>query len=244
MRKFEKIVYLACGLLITLAAFPVFAQNDKPEWRKGEPVRDILSNKKPLQDFGEHVLEKVSKKEVDLTKNFLVEMQGTITDEGKFDHDPKKSRFVKTEGDQAMIDIAKSAIEAIGDSGLLNYLKNLGIDKVNFTLQQDNDQIYAALTSDQRTEQRAKTVSSGFNNLLSIVKFTVKEEDLKTFLNALRVESQDKNFVLNFNLPKPIAQDMINRQLQKLEVKKKEAEKDSQSNSTAQNANANQKTEK
>lgn len=218
MKKFGKIIFLACGLLLTLAAFPVFAQED------------IEINKQPLQDFGEYVLEKVSKKEVDLTKNFLVELQGTITADGKFDRDPKKSRFVKTEGDQAMTDVAKFAIEAIGDSGLLNFLKGLGIDKANFILQQDNDQLYASITSDQKTEQEAKIVSSRLNALISIGKFTVKEEAAKILLNAAKVESQGKNFVLNFKLPKPIAQDMINRQLQKLEAKKKEAEKGKQSN--------------
>ncbi len=209
-----------------------------------DPVSSDVINKKPLQDFGDVVLDKVSKKEIDLTKNFLVEMQGAITPEGKFDRDPKKSRFVKTEGDQAMVDVAKSAIEAIGDSGLLNYLKNLGIDKVNFTLQQDNDQIFVAITSDQITEQRAKTVSSGLNGWISIGKSTVKEDDTKILLEAAKVESKGKNFVLNFKLPKPVAQDMINRQLQKAEAKKKEAEMNKKPNSTAQNANANQKTGK
>ena len=203
------------------------ADKDKKEPKQpgisSDPVSADVINKKPLQDFGDVVLEKVTKKEIDLTKNFLVEMQGTITDDGKFDRDPKKSRFVKTEGDEAMVNVAKSAIEAIGDSGLLNYLKGLGIDKVNFTLQQDNDQIYVAITSDQKTEQRAKTVSSGLNGWISIGKATVKEDDTKILLDAAISEAQGKNFVLNFKLPKPIAQDMINRQLQKAEAKKKEA---------------------
>ena len=209
-----------------------------------DPVSADVINKKPLQDFGDVVLEKVTKKEIDLTKNFLVEMQGTITDEGKFDRDPKKSRFVKTEGDQAMVDVAKSALEAIGDSGLLTYLKNLGIDKVNFTIQQDNDQIYVVIMSEQKTEQRANSISSGLNNLISLGKKTVKEEDTKMLLDAATSESKGKNFVLNFKLLKPIAQDMINRQLQKAEAKKKEAEKTKQPNSTAQTTNTNQETAK
>ncbi len=193
------------------------------------PVAEDIINKKPLQDFGDGVLEKVSKKEVDLTKAFSVVMVGTITKDGKFDR--KKSAFLKTSGDQAMIDVAKLAIEAIGDSGILTYLKTLNVENIQFELVQDDNQIYAVITSTQPTPQRAESVSSGLNTAISIGKLTVKEEDTLALLNAAKVESRDKNFILNFNMEKPFAQEMIKRQLQKAEEKRKQQQ---QPNSTAQ----------
>ena len=216
-----------------------------------DPVTDFRPNKKPLQDFADDILAKRADKQktqgnLDLTKSFKVEMFGVLTENGELD--PKKSGFVKLkdeeQGDQEMVDIAKAAIEAINKSGLFYYLKTLGVDKVDFTLTQDDKQLYAVITSSQKDENKAKTISSGFNNILSIAKLTVKEEELKTLLNAATVEPQGKNFVLNFKLDKPIAQKLIEQKLQEAEVKKKEAEMNKKPNSTAQTTNTNQETGK
>lgn len=194
------------------------------------PVAEEIINKKPLQDFGDGVLDKVTAKKVDLNKNFTVVMQGGITKDGKFDQ--KKSKYVKTDGDEDMVNVAKDAIEAIGDSGLLTYLQKLGVENINFTLVQDDKQIYAIITSDQKSESKAKSISSGLNTAISLGKATVKEQDTLALLNAAKVESQGKNFVLNFNLEKPIAQELINRQLIKAQAKRQEQQ---QPNGTAEN---------
>lgn len=194
------------------------------------PVAEDIINKKPLQDFGEDVLDKVTAKKVDLSKPFVIEMQGAITKDGKFDQ--KKSKYVKADGDQEMVNVAKSAIEAIGDSGLLTYLQTLGVENINFTLVQDDKQIYAIITSDQKSESKAKSISSGLNTAISIGKATVKEQDTLALLNAAKVENKGKSFVLNFNLDKPIAQELINRQLVKAQAKRQEKQ---QPNGTAEN---------
>ena len=202
-----------------------------------DSVTDFQPNKKPLEDFADEILAKRADKQnkLDLTKSFKVVMSGVLTEEGKLD--PKKSRYVKLkdeeQGDQEMVGIAKDAIEAINNSGLFYYLKTLGVDKVDFTLIQDDKQIYAVISSSQKDENKAKTISSGFNNLLSIAKLTVKEQELKTLLDSAKVEPQGKNFVLNFNIEKPIAQKMIEQKLQEAEAKAKAQ----QPNGAAQNAN-------
>jgi hypothetical protein len=193
------------------------------------PVAEEIINKKPLQDFGDEVLDKVAAKKVDLTKPFAVVMQGVLTKDAKFDQ--KKSRYLDSQGDEEMILVAKKAIEAIGDSGILTYLQQLNVEKINFTLVQDDKEIYAIITSDQPSEQKAKTVSSGFNTMLTIGKSTVKEADTLALLNAATVENQGKNFVLNFKLNKPIAQELIKRALDKAQAKRQEQQQ--QPNSTA-----------
>jgi len=205
---------------------------------ESEAVTDFRPNKKPLEEFAEEVLVKRSEKEskLDLTKSFKVEMSGVLTEEGKLD--PKKSRYIKAEGDEEMVNVAKDAIEAINNSGLFYYLKSLGVEKINFTLVQDDKQMYAIITSSQKDENKAKSISSGFNTLLSIAKTTIKEEELKTLINSAKVEQQGKNFILNFKIDKPVAQEMINKKLNEAQAKK------NQPNSTAQNDNTNQKTAK
>lgn len=204
---------------------------------ESEAVTDFRPNKKPLEDFADDILAKRAdkQKKLDLTKAFKVRMTGVLTEDGKLD--PKKSGYVKLkdeeQGDQEMVDIAKDAIEAINNSGLFYYLKTLGVDKVDFTLIQDDKQIYAVISSSQKDENKAKTISSGFNNLLSIAKLTVKEDELKTLLDSAKVEPEGKNFVLNFKIEKPVAQKMIEQKLQEAEAKAKEK----QPNSAAQNTN-------
>ncbi len=205
-----------------------------------DSVTDFQPNKKPLEDFADEILAKRAdtQKKLDLTKSFKVVMSGVLTEDGKLD--PKKSRYAKLkdeeQGDQEMVDIAKDAIEAINNSGLFYYLKTLGVDKVDFTLIQDDKQIYAVISSSQKDENKAKTISSGFNNLLSLAKLTVKEAELKTLLDSAKVEPQGKNFVLNFTIDKPTAQQMIEKKLQEAEAKAKEK----QPNGNAQTTNVNQ----
>ncbi len=208
------------------------------------PVDESKLNKKPLEDFvNNSVLPGLAKTEnkLDLSKPFLVVMEGAITKDGKLDKDPKKSKFIRREGDEEMIDVAKAAIEAVGDSGMLGYLRDLGVEKVNFTFVQDDKQIYAIISSDQPSEAKARTVSSGLNFLLNFAKGSGKvEEDVKTLLNSAKVEPKGKSFVLNFTIPKLIGQEMINRKLQEAEANKKAEQ--NKPNSTAQTVNTNQQS--
>jgi len=215
---------------------------------KSEPVKDIVINKLPLQDFAETILiKREEQKPVDLTKNFTVVLDGTIAADGTFD--TKKSKFVKSTGDEEMVNIAKSAVEAFGRSGTFGYLRNLDVEKFTFTLIQDDQKIYAIITSDQKNPERAKTITSGFNGLIQGVFLADQTgmkklgEDEKILLGNAKATSKNKQFILNFEMPKPEAQAMINRNLEKEE--KKRAEKKSQpGQTTGQTDNTNQKADK
>lgn len=209
---------------------------------ESESVKEVEINKKVFEDFGVKVSDKVASKEVDLKSAFTLVMEGTITADGKLDD--KKSKFIKIDGDKEIINVAKDAIEAVGDSGILGYLKVRGIDKITFKLIQDEKQIYAVISSDQKTPEKANTIASGINGLLSTLiiadanGWKKLDKDSKTLVNGAKITSEGKNFILNFAIPKSDAQEMINRKLQEAQAKK------NQPNSTAQNDNANQKTAK
>lgn len=189
----------------------------KQEELKSDAVADIEINKKPFEDLGDYVNEGLAKNEVDLNKPFLVVMNGEITADGKLDR--KKSKFVKVEGDEKMREVARQAIEAVGNSGFLAYLKNSGVDKVNFTLVQDDKQINVIILSEQKDSNKAKTTVSSLNSLLSLAKLADSnglkklDENSKTLIENSKITSQGKNFVLNFALPKQTAQDIITRTL-------------------------------
>lgn len=197
-------------------------ENQKPV--ESDSVKEIEINKKPFEDLGDSVNEKLAKNEIDLNKPFTVVLDGALTADGKFD--PKKTRFVKTSGDEKMVDVAKSALEAIGNSGFLGYLKNSGVEKVNFTLVQDDKQIYAIIVSDQKTPEKASTTASGLNTMLSALVIADKsglkklDDNSRILLNNSKVTSDGKNFVLNFTLPKADAQNLINQTLKERAEKK------------------------
>ncbi|MGI8638400.1 MAG: hypothetical protein ACR2MG_00370 [Pyrinomonadaceae bacterium] len=208
---------------------------------ESDVVKEIEINKKPFEELGDSLNDKLAKKEVDLTKPFSVILDGTITADGKLDS--KKSKFVKFDGDEQMVNVAKDAIEAVGNSGFLGYLKNNGVDKVNFTMVQDDKQIYVIIVSDQKTPEKASTTASGFNTLLSGIRLLDQnglkklDESSKTLINNSKVTNDGKNFVLNFTIPKQDAQNLINRSLKERAEKKNNPPSNSSEANQSSNAN-------
>lgn len=175
--------------------------------------------KKPLVDFADDIIVKTDgSNKIDLTKPFMVEMQGVLDKDGKLD--TKKSRFVDDEGDPNMVNVAKAAIEAVNNSGLLGYLRDQGVEKVTFTLVQDDKQLTAIIKGDQPSEEKARTVSSGINGLIGIAKLTNRDDDLKKLMNAAKFTTEGKSFVMNFALPKEEAHKLIDKKLQEARIKK------------------------
>ena len=122
----------------------------------------------------------------------------------------------------------------------------MGVEKINFTVVQDNDNLQVIITSDFPTPERAKTVTSGVGGVISFALIAGKNgkelgNDEKVLLNSAKAvinPQNNKQFVLNFVLPKTTAQEMIQRKLnepEKPEVKKQ---------STAQIKDNNQNTVK
>jgi hypothetical protein len=203
MRKTIINFFFACGLLLTLAAFPVFAQETTPS-------KDVI-NKKPIQDFADFVSEKIVKNEVDLNAPFSIELEGFLNKDGKLD--VNKSKFVKSEGDAQIIEVVKAGISAVSDSNLLAYLENLGVENVNLVVSQDANNFSAVIKSEVKSDARAKTLSSGFNTLLHIAKTDRKHQKEEVLLKAMRTSAQGKFFVLDFAMPKATLQELIRSEI-------------------------------
>lgn len=193
---------LLCGLLLTLAAFPVFAQNDEAEL-----------NKRPLQYFGRLVSEKVKNKEVDLKAPFSLTLQGTLDADGKFN--PKTTKVTKSEGDAKMIEIAKQGVEAVSDSGIFYYLKQLGVNEIEIFLVQTDMEFSADFKSTFDTAKRAKLVRDAIKLNIDVGKSTVKEENTKILLENSKVETIGKDFLLRFSMPFEQFHGIIDRELEK-----------------------------
>lgn len=215
---------------------------------KSNSVADIEINKKPLQDFADTIVVKWAKKEVDLNNQFVVRMRGSLTADGKLDRN--KSRFDTSveQGDKEMIKVAKAAIEAVGDSGWLGYLRNLGAKEITITLMQNEQNLVVRVESETKSESEAKTLASGANTLISTTKQFVKlGEDETKLINAAKTPTyQGKVFILDFQMTKPEAQEMMNRKLTEAWAKKQKEQNGNQTqpNGTTKKSDANDKSVK
>ena len=222
MINFAKKLFVLCGILLGLAAFPVLAQ-------KTEPLNEVLINKRPLKDFAEIAKQKILSDEVDLDKEFSVSLVGVITKDGKFDlsRDEKtkqpKTRITKTEGDAQMIELTKQAIEAVGDSGWFGYLRSQGIEKFNLTVSQDTENFSVVILNQQPTPEKARTYVSALNSLVNAVVLMDKNgtrklgDNERKLLNGTKATAREKNVSIIISLPKAEFQEMIRQEINRSE---------------------------
>ncbi|MBX3291725.1 MAG: hypothetical protein KF881_02400 [Acidobacteria bacterium] len=207
-----------------------------------DALTSIEINRKPLTDFADEISSKWAAKEIDLNQPFVVVLNGVLTKDGKLDREKSKFDVAKQQGSPEMIDVAKMAIEAVGDSGFLAHLTNMNVEKVTVTLVQNEDQLVARIVSEQKTVERARQIQSGLSLLMSGGKGLLKNpSDELTLLENAVVVQEGKNFVLNFALPKPVAQEMINRRLSEAQAKKLQEKQPSSNVDTREESNVARK---
>jgi len=219
-------------------------KTDETKADESEKVEEVKINKKVMMDFGNNVKAKMDNEKVDINKPFKVVIEGILTKDGKLDTsiDKKtkkpKSGFTLSEGDPQMVEVAREALEAVGDSGWLGYLRNLGAEKVKITFEQDQDKIVAIVESEQKTPEKAASIASGLKLLISTTKQIGKlGEDETILLNGAQPPTSNGNFfILNFELPKEKVREIIDRNIKKAN--------EANQNSTAQTENTEQKTSK
>lgn len=214
-----------------------------PTPMSSDAVKAVEINKKPLADFADDVVTKWDAKEVDLNQPFVVVLNGVLTKDGKLDAEKSKFDLGKQKGDQKMVDVAKAAIQAVGDSGFLTYLRSLDVEKVTITLVQDDKQLTAVISSSQKTSERANAISSGIGGYISLGKFKYGDPntDERKLLDGAKSTADGNNFVLNFAIPKPVAQEMITRRLKEAQAKKQQQPQPNSSSLSKPNNNTAKK---
>lgn len=209
MKKSKPVILLLCGIVLGLAAFPVFAQKDK--------TKEVIINQRPLQDFGAMLKNGIETGEINLKWDFKIVSEGVLTEDGKYDQ--SKYFFV---GEESVLDAVKAGILAISDSGWFGYLRNLGAEKVKITLMQERETFSAIIESEQKDETEAKKMTSAMNLLISLFKKnkTNLSEDEKTLFSGLQTTSSGKNFILSLVLPQQILHEIMLRNWAKAEDNK------------------------
>jgi hypothetical protein len=185
----------------------------------------VFINKRPMKDRAKESLQKIESKTVKIDAPFKVVVSATLglgTD-GKTIV-LKNPKLVPNnppmKNDPVMEKFVQDWILAVGDAGWFGYLDKLKTKKVVISVEQNATELIASVRADQPTENDAKQAQSGLGTLLSIAAPAASGDD-QLFLQKASVSSEGKTFILNFNLPKPLVQEMIQRKLG--EFKEKEA---------------------
>jgi hypothetical protein len=180
---------------------------------------DPLINKRPFVDLANNVNDLLDKNQVKLESAFVVNASGKLGKDGKFD--PKTFRYIQAaSNDIKMIDVIKESIEAINDSGYLQYLSGISGRDFSLLLQQDDKSITALVQSEMESDLRANSMKSSLDLLIAGFKLKKSGEnadqndkDDLTLLENAKVETDGKKLIIRFIVPKEIALPMIQRKL-------------------------------
>ncbi len=211
---------MLCGLLSTLAAFPIFGQETVS-------TESVLINKRPLKDFSLSITDKMSRKDLDVAASFIVVLEGMIGKDGRLDKET--ARFTKTEGSSDLIGIAKEGIEALNDSGFFTCVGRLSDQSrpIKITVEQNDTNLNASFELEMETETKARTTRSALASLAGMGTHTRKNQlnlsqndrDDILILENVKAENSGKSVAINLRLPKAVAQEMIQRRLIQLSEK-------------------------
>jgi hypothetical protein len=177
----------------------------------------VFINKRPMKDKAKESLEKIEANAVKIDSPFKVVISATLGlgKDGKTVvlKNPKLvPNNPPTKNDPVMEKFVQDWILAVGDAGWFGYLDKLKTKKVIIAIEQNETELVASVRADQPTDNDAKQAASGLGTLLSIAA-PAATGDEQVFLQKASVTAEGKTFILNFNIPKPLVQEMIMRKL-------------------------------
>jgi hypothetical protein len=178
-----------------------------------------IINKRPFVDLANNVNDLLDKNQVKLDSAFIVNASGKLTKDNRLD--PKSFRYVQAaSNDEKILEVVKESIEAINDSGYLQYLTGLSGKDFGLMLQQDDVNITGIVQSELESETRARSIKSSLDFAIGIAKSAKtganadqNDKDDLILLEGAKIEVDGKKVVIRFVIPKQIALPMIQRKL-------------------------------
>jgi len=169
-------------------------------------------NKQPLKDLAGQMNELKSKGKLDLDKPFEVVIEGMLDSKGKM----KDPTVTQKSGDVGLTTLAKQAVAAVNDSGLLGYLKDLNEGKPTklvVIISQDQNSMLAKFESEVESEESAKQKASGFNAMLVFGQQLRKGKDEEILMRNTSASASGKKLVFTFKMPTQAVGEMLKKQM-------------------------------
>ena len=179
-------------------------------------------NTRPLKDWLARANEMKEKGQLDLGSTVEITIAATLTSNCKL-ADPK---LVQRSGDARLIDVAKDMVAAIGDSGMLSFLRDpkkikdpteMRCDEIplQLSLKLDQAEISARVESQADSPDRAAQMADGYTRLLGIGQLLKRGRDEELLYKSTKITSEGKQIVVSFSMPRQTAGEMLKKQLPK-----------------------------
>jgi hypothetical protein len=174
------------------------------------PLKDWLARANALRDKGE----------LDLSSAIEITIAASLNTDCKLTN----PNVIQKSGDSRLIEVAKDMVSAIGDSGMLSFLRDprkvtdptkLSCDAMplQLTIKLDQDEIAAKVESQADSPERAVQMAKGYNTLLTVGEFAKRGHDEEILYRNTKVTSEGKQILVNFSMPRPTASEMLKKQL-------------------------------
>ncbi len=174
------------------------------------PLKDWLERANLLREQG--ALELNSKIEITIAANLGNDCK--LTD----------AKVIQKSGDVRLLEVAKDLVSAIGDSGMLSFLRDpnkvqdisqLRCDAIplQLTLRLDQNEIAATVESQADSATRAEQMAKGYSGLLAVGQLLKRGRDEEMLYKSTKVTSEGKQVFVNFTMPRQTAGELIKKQL-------------------------------
>ena len=174
------------------------------------PLKDWLARANALRDKGQ----------LDLSSEIEITIAASLNTDCKL----TDASVIQKSGDARLIDVAKDMVSAIGDSGMLSFLRDprkvvdstkLSCDAMplQVTIKLDQNDIAAKVETQVDSPERAVQMAKGYNTLLAVGEFAKRGHDEEILYRNTKVTSEGKQILVNFSMPRPTASEMLKKQL-------------------------------
>jgi hypothetical protein len=181
-------------------------------------------NTRPLKEWLARSEERRNKGELDLTSAVEITIAGKLNPECRL----IEANVVQKTGDARLVEVAKEMVGAIGDSGMLSFLRDpkkkmqdkvLTCDEMplQLTIKLDQSEISAIVETEATSPQRASEMAVAYNYMLVAGQVTAaaKSKDEEVLYRNTKVTSEEKKILVNFKMPRQTASEMLKKQLPK-----------------------------
>lgn len=177
-------------------------------------------NTRPLKDWLARANQLKQKGELDLTAMVDIKIEAKLTTDCKL----QDAKVVQKSGDARIFEVAKEMVSAIGDSGMLSFLRDpkkvqdsndLRCDEIPLTLgiKLDQNEIAAVVESQADTPARAAEMAKGYSGLLAVGQWLKRGRDEELLYKSTKVTAEGKQIFVNFSMPRQTAGEMLKKQL-------------------------------
>lgn len=174
------------------------------------PLKDWLGRANALRDKGQ----------LDLDSALEITIAATLSPDCKLGD----AKVLQKTGDVRLSDVAKDMVSAIGDSGMLSFLrdpKTVTDPKevrcqempLRLTIKLDQNEISAKVETQAVSPERAVQMAKGYNTLLTVGQLAKRGKDEEVLYRNTKVTAEGKQIFVNFNMPRETASEMLKKQL-------------------------------